>query len=115
MVCCPNCGGELVVEGLTVWKSTCASCGYVTGGTAYFGPLIENDDLPILIVCVVTPGENRSKIYQLYRKVLGVSPDQAKALLDVSRVEVARGPRMQVEKYIKAFEAAGATVRVTVA
>ena len=111
---CPNCGAKLVVEGLTVWTSTCTSCGYVGGGTAYFGPQIENDDLPILVVCVVAPGNDRPKIYQLYRSVLRVSPDKAKSLLDASIVEVARGSRMEVETYIKAFEAAGATISVTV-
>lgn len=91
-------------------------CGYEGGGTVSFViPEIENDNLPILTVCVVGPGPQRARLFQLYREVLGASPKQAKALLAASRVEVARGSRMEVERYIDKFRAVGASLEVSLA
>lgn len=113
---CPRCGAELVVShplGPTMWMEFCADCGYEGGGTASF--VHENDDLPILIVYVVDPGPQRVRLFSLYRRVLGLSPARAKAFLDTSQVEVARGPRMLVDSCIREFESAGATLQVVVA
>ncbi len=76
---------------------------------------IENDDWPILTVCVVDPGPQRPRLFQLYREILGASPKQAKALLAASRVEVARGSRMEVERYINKFREIGAALEVSLA
>jgi hypothetical protein len=75
-------------------------------------PEVENDDWPILAVYVVDPGPLRSCLFQLYREVLRVSPRHAKALLTASRVEVARGSNMEVERYVDMFQAVGATLEV---
>ena len=117
---CPRCGAELVIaypHGPTTWVESCPVCGYEGGGTAYFivphEPGIENDDWPILSVCVVDPGPQRSRMFQLYREVLSVLPEQAKDLLSTPRVEVARGPRMVVDRHIDKFRAAGAKLEIS--
>jgi hypothetical protein len=70
--------------------------------------------MPILSVRVLDPGPQRNRLFQLYRTTLGVSPQRAKDLLDMKRVEITRGSRMEVEKYIKQFEAAGVILDVVV-
>lgn len=112
---CPRCGSELVISyplGPTMWVETCSACGYEGGGTISFPPQIANDDLPILIVYVVDSGPQRFRLFSLYRRVLKASPARAKVLLDTTPVEIARGPRMLVERCIKEFQTAGATLRV---
>ena len=115
---CPRCGADLVVShplGLTMWLESCSACSYEGGGTAYFAPEIANDDLPVFIVYVVDSGPQRTRLFSLYRRVLGVSPARAKMLLDTTRVEIARGPRIVVESYIREFESAGAALQVVTA
>ena len=110
---CPNCGAESTIEGLAVWQLSCPACGYSAGGTAYFGPDIEKLDHPTFVVCVVDPGHDRTKVFQMYRKLLNVSPEIAKSLLSTPSVEIMRGPRIQIEKCIKDFESGGAKLSVS--
>jgi hypothetical protein len=116
---CPRCGAESIISnphGPTTWVENCSACGYESGGTASFvTPEVADDDWPILSVCVVDPGPQRPRLFQLYREILGASPKQAKTLLSTARVEVARGSRMEIEPYIDKFRAVGATLDVSLA
>ena len=116
---CPRYGAELVISnplGPTTWIENCSVCNYEGGGTASFViPEVENDDWPILAVYVVDPGPLRPRLFQLYRDILGASPERAKALLSTARVEVARGSRMEIQPYIDKFRTAGATLEVSLA
>jgi hypothetical protein len=75
---------------------------------------IESDDYPILIVYVTDPGRDRSGMFGIYRRLLGVSPAIAKALLNEPSVEITRGPRMEILRSVRMLESAGATVQVVV-
>ena len=113
---CPRCGAELAISnphGPTTWVESCHACGHEGGGTVSLAEAeIANDDWPFLTVCVVDPGRQRFRLFQLYREILQVSPHQAKALLAAPRVEVARGSRMEVEPSVDKFRAAGATLEI---
>jgi hypothetical protein len=74
----------------------------------------ESDDYPILIVYVTDPGRDRSGMFDIYRQLLGVSPAIAKALLSEPRVELARGPRMEIRNSVQMLESAGATVQIVI-
>jgi hypothetical protein len=74
---------------------------------------IANDDWPIFAVTVTNPKQNRSMVFALLRQALNIGPAVAKELLDSSRVEVARGPRILVEPVAVRFRSAGAEVEIT--
>jgi len=74
---------------------------------------VANDDWPTFVVRVIDPGPNRAAVSALYRQSLGIGPEEAKGLLAIPSVEVARGPRMLIEDAVSTLTAAGARVRVT--
>lgn len=74
--------------------------------------MIENDDWPEYEVYVTDPGFNRARVFTLYRQTLRIPPAEAKRLLTLPRVKVARGPRVLVQRIIDEFRAAGATVEI---
>ena len=76
---------------------------------------IENDDWPIYVVYVTRIGQHHSRVFNLFRQILGIGPAEAKSLLSSSRTEVARGPRMLVEPVAVQFKSAGAEVEITTA
>ena len=78
-------------------------------------PAVANDDWPNLIVNIINVGQHRARVFALLREILNVSPAEAKELMNSPRIEVARGPRMEMESVVWQFKAAGAEVEVIVA
>jgi hypothetical protein len=63
---------------------------------------------------VTDPGPQRAAMFALYRQTLEVSPVEAKRLLDLFNVEVARGPRMKIQRIAEKFRIVGATVEIQI-
>ncbi len=78
-------------------------------------PAVANDDWPNLIVTITDVGQHRARVIALLREILNVSPAEAKELMNSPRIEVARGPRMEIESVVWRFKAAGAEVEAIVA
>lgn len=74
---------------------------------------IENDDVPILVARVTDIGPHSKMVFLLFRELLGLSPEVAKASLSAVPIEIARGCRMDIENTIERFQSVGATVVVT--
>jgi hypothetical protein len=72
-------------------------------------PQIENDDFPEYVAYVTDPGANEKAVFILYRRKLGLTPDAAKRALKLQRVEIARGPRLEIESTLREFNAVGVT------
>lgn len=76
--------------------------------------LIKNDDYPIFQLVVEEVGDNPAQVFSLLRRIMQLSPAQAKRLLQLRGFEVARGPRMEVDDIQEQFQRIGATTQLVV-